>query len=207
MRNAQASQYKPRAGSIAECAILWLESNGSADSTRLANVCECDTGMLISSLSTAVRYGAVRCEARDDGPLLWSLGDGTPPAHFSPAPPASAPPTPATVSAPAIAAIAPVAPVHAAPIRVPTPPTLRKAEDGPELEAQFLPVGAVRQARFRAGAAASAQQGEPAPPAPPARSEVAAISEITISIRCTPHQAERITKFVNEMRECRETAA
>ncbi len=73
-----APAYTPRQGSTAEVAMQQLRARGPMRSGPLAAVCDTDTTTLMSCLSTALRFGAVkRSGARGD--FTWSLGDGKPP--------------------------------------------------------------------------------------------------------------------------------
>jgi len=71
--------YNPRPGSIADRAMAHLKAHGLTANVPLADAIDADSGAISASLSTAVRFGAVRRETIN-GVLCWSLGDGAPPA-------------------------------------------------------------------------------------------------------------------------------
>lgn len=90
--------YTPRVGSVADRAMAHLKLHGLTATRPLADAIEAEHDHIAPSLSTAVKFGAIR-RRLISGVLMWSLGDGTPPAPEEAAPEGAAPavePTPAS---------------------------------------------------------------------------------------------------------------
>src|SRR5437868_15182123 len=177
--------YKARAGSVADRTIERRKADGATAGAPLADAIDADFSSLLPSLSTAMAFGAVKRMKR--GGLWWyDIGDGKPLKRDDDREEED--------DAPIVQRVVPH--MFAQPMGLAG--ATRRPETAKETTQRSAVTGVGEDAK---------RDGGPASPGgfeasfPVAKPEVAPDLRITLSIECTPHQAERISAFVREMRE------
>lgn len=71
--------YTPRAGSVADRALTFLNENGQTSEAELAEACDCDNNDIRASLNLAIQHGAVTRQ-RVNGIWIYRFLNQTQPA-------------------------------------------------------------------------------------------------------------------------------